>query len=141
MTEHKRLTTKEKYPHGAEGVSKDKLTGKYCRGVFEATACVEKLAEYETAEEEGRLVVLPCKVGDALFCFSRGKTYPFKVCCIRIYEERAEIELWYAGDEENLKFWHITIAEQDIEYNFFFTNEEAEKALKERMAGSGGKAI
>ena len=52
MTEHKRLTTKEKYPHGAEGVSKDKLTGKYCRGVFEATACVEKLAEYETAEEE-----------------------------------------------------------------------------------------
>lgn len=52
MTEHKRLTTKEKYPHGAEGVSKDKLTGRYCRGVFEATACVEKLAEYETAEEE-----------------------------------------------------------------------------------------
>lgn len=41
MTEHKRLTTKEKYPHGAEGVSKDKLTGKYCRGVFEATACVK----------------------------------------------------------------------------------------------------
>ena len=50
MTEHKRLTTKEKYPHGAEGVSKDKLTGKYCRGVFEATACVEKLAEYENAD-------------------------------------------------------------------------------------------
>lgn len=67
MTEHKRLTTKEKYPHGAEGVSKDKLTGKYCRGVFEATACVEKLAEYETAEEEGRLVVLPCKVGDVVY--------------------------------------------------------------------------
>ena len=103
--------------------------------------CVKKLAEYETAEKEGRLVVLPCKVGDALFCFSRGKTYPFKVCCIRIYEERAEIELWYAGDEENLKFWHITIAEQDVGYNFFFTKEEADKALKERMAGSGGKTI
>ena len=93
--------------------------------------CVKKLAEYETAEEDGRLVVLPCKVGDNLFCFSRVKIYPFKVRCIRIYEERVEIELWYAGDEENLKFWHITIAEQDIEYNFFFTHEEAEKALKE----------
>ena len=23
--------------------------------------CIKKLAEYETAEEEGRLVVLPCK--------------------------------------------------------------------------------
>ena len=131
VTEHKRLTTKEKHPHGAEGVSKDKLTGKYCRGVFEATACVEKLAEYETAEEEGRLVVLPCKVGDILFCFSRVKIYPFKVRCIRIYEERVEIELWYAGDEENLKFWNITIAEQDIGYKFLFTHEEAEKALKE----------
>lgn len=131
MAEHKRLTTKEKHPHGAEGVSKDKLTGKYCRGVFEATACVEKLAEYETAEEEGRLVVLPCKVGDTLFCFSRGKIYLFKVRCIRIYEERTEIELWYAGDEENLKFWHITIAEQDIGYKFFFIREEAEKASRE----------
>ena len=92
---------------------------------------LEKLAEYETAEEEGRLVVLPCKVGDILFCFSRGEIYPFKVRCIRIYEERAEIELWYAGDEENLKFWHITIMEQDVGYKFFFTREEAEKALKE----------
>lgn len=91
----------------------------------------EKLAEYETAEKDGRLVVLPCKVRDVLFCFSRGKIYPFKVRSIRIYEERVEIELWYAGDEENLKFWHITIAEQDIGYKFFFTHEEAEKALKE----------
>ena len=96
-------------------------------------AVTEKLYKYETAEEEGRLVVLPCKVGDTLFCFSRGKIYPFKVRCIRIYEERVEIELWYAGDEENLKFWHITISDQDIGYKFFFT-KEAEKALKE-MAG------
>ena len=131
MTEHKRLTTKEKYPHGAEGVSEDKLTGKYCRGVFEATACVEKLAEYENADEGGLLVRLPCKVGDTLFCFSRGKVYPFKARCIRIYKKRIEIELWYAGDEENYKFWHITIVEQDIGYKFFFTREEAEKALKE----------
>ena len=94
-------------------------------------AIYEKLRKYETAEEEGRLAVLPCKVGDTLFCFSRGKIYPFKVRCIRIYEERAEIELWYAGDEENFKFWHITIAEHDIGYKFFFTIEEAKKALIE----------
>lgn len=74
MTEHKRLTTKEKYPHGAEGVSKDKLTGKYCRGVFEATACVEKLAEYENDEDEGRLVVLPCKVGEKIYAICTGST-------------------------------------------------------------------
>ena len=90
----------------------------------------KKLEEYETAEKNGRIVMLPCKVGDTLFCFSRGKIYPFKVRCVRIYEERTEIELWYAGGEENLKFWHITIAEQDIGYKFFFTEEQAEKALK-----------
>ena len=103
--------------------------------------CIKKLYKYETAEEEGRLKVLPCKVRDVLFCFSRGKLYPFKVRSIRIYEEGVEIELWYAGDEENLKFWHITISGQDIGYNFFFTKEEAEKALKERAAGSGGKTF
>ena len=86
----------------------------------EGYLAMEKLEEYETAEEDGRLVVLPCVVGDILFCFSRGK----------VYEERTEIELC-AGDEENYKFWHITIAEQDIGYKFFFTEEEAEKALKE----------
>ena len=91
----------------------------------------KKLGELEDAEEEGRLLALPCKVGETLFCFSRGKIYPFKVRCIRIYEERTEIELWYAGDEENLKFWNITIAEQDIGYKFFFIREEAEKASRE----------
>ena len=97
-----------------------------------------KLEEYETAEEEGRLVVLPCKVGDILFCFSCRKIYPFKVRSIRIYEDRSEIELWYAGDEENLKFWNITIMEQDVGYKFFFTRDEAEKALKE-MENNYGK--
>ena len=29
--------------------------------------CVKKLAEYETAEEEERLLFLPCKVGDKVY--------------------------------------------------------------------------
>ena len=29
--------------------------------------CVKKLAEYEIAEEEGRLVVLPCKIGQTVY--------------------------------------------------------------------------
>lgn len=98
---------------------------------YRAIGTVEELAEYETAKKDGGLAVLPCKIGDTLFCFSREKIHLFKVRCIRIYEERTEIELWYAGDEENLKSWHITISEQDIGYGFFLTREEAEKTLKE----------
>ena len=65
-----RLTTRERYPHGAEGISKDELTGRYCRGTFEATACVEKLAEYENAEEDGVLLWLPCNWRPRL-CYQR----------------------------------------------------------------------
>lgn len=112
MTEHKRLTTKEKYPHGAEGVSKDKLTGKYCRGVFEATACVEKLAEYENAEEEGRLVVLPCDT--VYFICDKGTKYAHvrskSILDLCVYELK--------GIDKDGRYWS--------------TKEEAEKALKER---------
>lgn len=55
------------YAHGAEGVSKDKLTGRYCRGEFESTACIDRLGEYENLEEQGLLVKLPCKVGDTVY--------------------------------------------------------------------------
>lgn len=60
--------------HGAEGVSAEKLTGAYCRGKFEATALVERLAAIEDilgdgydlnrlrelveADRDGRCVVL-----------------------------------------------------------------------------------
>lgn len=53
----RRLTTRETHPHGAEGVSEEKLSGKWCRGKFEATAIVEKLARYENLEEDEKLYV------------------------------------------------------------------------------------
>ena len=118
MTEHKRLTTKEKYPHGAEGVSKDKLTGKYCRGVFEATACVEKLAEYETAEEEGRLVVLPCKVGSTVYRI---------LYTLAFGEIGDKAEKHYFIRETSFEYGMI----DDLNETVFLTREEAEKALKE----------
>ena len=151
MTEHKRLTTKEKYPHGAEGVSKDKLTGKYCRGVFEATACVEKLAEYETAEEEGRLVVLPSNQvwksqGDIVYYIYDYEITECVNCGISICADgKAWIGL--AADEDIFPY-REPIAEFDTDptdwckkttdvlalewgKTVFLTREEAEKELKE----------
>lgn len=111
VTEHKRLTTKEKYPHGAEGVSENKLTGRYCRGVFEATACIEKLAEYETAEEEGRLVVLPCDTVYFIWNKSSGISH---------VREKSILDLSLReilGIDKDGRYWSA--------------KEEAEKALKE----------
>ena len=34
--------------------------------------CFERLAQYEDAEEQGRCVVLPCKVGDTVYKIAQG---------------------------------------------------------------------
>lgn len=92
----------------------------------------EKLAEYETAEEEGRLVVLPCKVGDIIFCIVRpGIIRQFKVLSIEIYEYGAILELLYAGDIEKYRFWRIYMSSDGFGKKLFLTSEEAEEALKE----------
>lgn len=136
MTEHKRLTTKEKYPHGAEGVSKDKLTGKYCRGVFEATACVEKLEEYETAEDEGRLVVLPCKPWDKVYqlfvadVIDKKLIYKiFQAKVTKITIDRFRTIFSFETLDENKYKSDLTM--ESFGETVFLTREEAEKALKE----------
>lgn len=80
--------------------------------------CLEKLAEYETAEDEGRLVALPCKVGDAVHVLRQS---------------------WNGWNIDKKKFTYGMIGK--FGKTVFLAREEAEKALKERMAGSGGKAI
>ena len=79
--------------------------------------CIKRLAEYETAEEEGRLVVLPCKVGARVYEI-------YQLCGAGVWEiEEHKIKL------EDLDKIGITV---------FLTREEAEKALKE-MEGSNVK--
>ena len=93
---------------------------------------IDKLAEYETAEEEGRLKVLPCKVGDIIFCIVRpGIIRQFKVLSIEIYEYGAILELLYAGNVEKYRFWRIYMPSDDFGSKLFLTSEEAEEALKE----------
>ena len=142
MTERKRLTTNEKYPHGAEGVSENKLTGRYCRGVFEATACIEKLAEYETAEEEGRLVALPCKnwldivFGEQELFYGIDMDYienPIREITVHNEERFTWYDGWKTvvlkGVDKNGLDWEFV--PEEIGKTVFFTREEAEKALKE----------
>ena len=90
---------------------------------------IDKLAEYEAAEEEGRLVVLPCNVGDTVYLID-------DIDCVF---ERESIVTEIEIDKDG-----ITIMIQDeipicsSGYNLsdfgeivFLTREEAEKALKE----------
>lgn len=72
----------------------------------------KKLAEYETAEDEGRLVVLPCKVGTRVY-----EIYQFCGC------GAWEIE------EHKIKLEDL----DKIGKTVFPTREEAEKALRDKM--------
>lgn len=93
--------------------------------------CIKKLAEYETAEEEGRLVITPYKIGKVLFLPRRGEVFPFKVVGTRIYENRTEIDLIYCGSKDCYKFLSTHPFIEYVEHEYFKTREEAEKALKE----------
>ena len=68
----------------------------------------EKLAEYETAEEEGRLVILPCKIGTIVYAIRQS---------------------WYGYVIDKKRFSYEMIGK--VGRSVFFTCEEAEKALKE----------
>ena len=96
---------------------------------------IDKLAEYETAEDEGRLVVLPCKVGDVVYAIE-DKYYEYlyhkgiqkgHVCR---FEYDKEWFVWIHIDGCN-KDLQIAYKTSNFNQTVFLTREEAEKALKE----------
>ena len=92
----------------------------------------EKLAEYETAEEEGRLVVLPCKVGQDLFgIYNRtiidGYADGYLLEKTSVHSD-ADHWIWLQ-DKNSKNYWKVSFDE--IGKTVFLTREEAEKALKE----------
>ena len=92
---------------------------------------IDKLSEYETAEDEGRLIITPYKIGKILFLPRRGEVLPFKVVGTRIYENRTEIDLMYCGNNECYRFLSTHPTIEYVEREYFKIREEAEKALKE----------
>ena len=92
--------------------------------------CVKKLAEYETAEDEGRLVILPkCNIGDTVYIpiDFQNKIYTGE---IEGFEYAKMRNTWVAkirtDDGET-----CYEAFEDFGKTVFFSREEAEKALDE----------
>lgn len=80
--------------------------------------CMKKLSEYENAEEEGKLVVLPCKIGTP------------------VYEVLYTLNYGEIGDKAKRQYF---IVQQSFCYGdihklgktIFLTRKEAQKALEE----------
>ena len=97
---------------------------------------INKLYDYEEAEENGLLLRLPCEVGDTLYYISDGFIEPCTVETIFIsdytdkdgnYSYMAEIHF----DREDCPYVSTEIYFTDIGKNVFLTQAEAEQKLKE----------
>lgn len=135
-----RLTTREQYPHGSEGKSLDSLTGNYCRGVFEATAVVEKLADYEKMEEDGKLLILPCKPGDTVWLLHQTIQdkfdHNYTVSKMTVVEQRANKlnPVWFIIEGP---YGRTSFSPSSIGKTVFLTEEEAKEAMEVKRCQQG----
>lgn len=72
---------------------------------------IDKLAYYENLEEQGRLIKLPCKVGDTVYHVVQGRIV-----------EVSNVDLF---------FLLLSVVENRFNNSVFLTKSEAEEKLKE----------
>ena len=114
----------------------------YTRSKGKLQAVMEKLYKYETAEDEGRLVVLPCKnwldivFGEQELFYGIDMDYienPIREITVHNEERFTWYDGWKTvvlkGVDENGLDWEFT--PEEIGKTVFLTREEAEKALEE----------
>lgn len=88
---------------------------------YEAAA---KLARYEDAEEQERLVILPCKIGDRLYFISLdGKTILQRPPIVSMEIKKSSDIIFYTTDA--YCWW----TDKDIGKTVFLSPKEAESAL------------
>ena len=80
---------------------------------------LEQLKEYQQLEEQGRLVKLPCKVGDTVYHVVQG-----------IIVEVSNVDLF---------FLLLSVVENRFNNSVFLTKSEAKAKLKELRGGNNGK--
>lgn len=101
----------------------------------------QKIADWLKAEQEGRLVLLPCKVGDTVWLSMYDEVKEAKVVCIRpfVFQDKVEFRgnAEWTGEDPFYNDGRPLTQEVFIVFgkDAFLTREEAEAAL----ATEGGK--
>ena len=78
---------------------------------------ISRMVELMRADKEGRVVILPCKVGDTVYAADAVPVIPLRVKAIAFYLKGKD-----GGDYERIS---------NIGKTVFLSREEAEKALQE----------
>ena len=88
---------------------------------LESLCSFNRLRELAEADKDGRVVVLPCKVGDTVYFALLGNIIEKQVFSIVAFSNSTRI--YCGGTSEYFR-------PEDIGKTFFLTREEAEKALE-----------
>ena len=95
---------------------------------------INKLAHYEDMEEQGRLIELPCAVGDTVYelwyteCHN-GETHPGSYGCCGC-EDKCDMKRTVREQKVHSAVWLVNYLSY-FGSHYFFTKEEAEAKLKE----------
>lgn len=127
------------------------LLALFYRNLWAMSDLRERLKEYEDYEEQGRLVKLPCKVGDTVWVV----TSPFNVFDYIEYDDDMKDEVYESyvssvsfyecGEQYRIyakatnHFIGAYFRECDFGKTVFFTRSEAEAKLKELRGNQNGK--
>ena len=98
---------------------------------------LQKLADYEDLEEQGRLIKLPCKVGDTVWDNDFGRPCAYTITAFSFGEceeyicepvTTKEVVFYYANSSGSITG---SFAESEIGKSVFLNKSEAEAKLKE----------
>lgn len=106
----------------------------YYSNCEECYCAMEKLADYEDAEEQGRLIKLPCKIGDTLYRVNKGAKEPVIMMRVlqlyikQLHKDRTAIKIITINDDDMGESCYFL---ENIGKTVFLTKSEAEAKLKE----------
>lgn len=100
--------------------------------IHDYVLAVKKLADYEDLEEQGRLVKLPCNVGDTVYGISMGKVITLTVVEFSIFCMKG-MRIINAKCQNDDAFRNYV--EREFGKTVFLTKAEAEAKLKELRGG------
>lgn len=141
-----RLTNRKYGENSCAGVTIPYST--YCIGCI-TSGCncgivedmVKKLADYENLEEQGRLIKLPCKVGDTIWDNDCGRPCSYTITAFSFGEceeyicepvTTKEVVFYYENSSGSITG---SFAESEIGKSVFLNKSESEAKLKELRGG------
>lgn len=111
------------------------LIALFYRNLWAMANLRETLKKYEDLEEQGRLVKLPCKVGDTVYGISMGKIITLTVNEISIFYLKGE-KIINVKCQSNDEFRNYV--EREFGKTVFLTEPEAKERLKELRGRENG---